>query len=58
MKEGAINNMQSKQLAVSETNLSILPVKLEQMVQRFKTHRCSMDFDNSFCKSMYSKVQD
>jgi hypothetical protein len=32
MKEGTINTMQSKQIAESETNLSILPVKLEQMV--------------------------
>jgi len=58
MKEGAINDMQSKQLAESKKTLSILPVKLEQMVQRFKTHRCTMDFDHSFCESIYSEAQD
>jgi hypothetical protein len=56
MKEGAINNTKSKQLAESETNCAILPLKLEQMVQKFKTHRCNMDFD--FCKSIHSKAQD
>jgi hypothetical protein len=47
MKEGAIENMECEQLIESETNLAILPVKLEQMVQKFKTHRCAMDYDYS-----------
>ncbi len=34
-------------------SLAILPAKLEQMVKKFKTHRCAMDFDHSFCKSVY-----
>ncbi len=58
MEEGAINNMESKQVAESKSNLAILPVKCEQMVLRFKTHRCAMDFDHSLCKSIYSKAQD
>jgi hypothetical protein len=58
MKEGSNNNMESKQLAESEENLVILPVKLEQMVQRFKAHRFAMDFNHSFCNSIYSEAQD
>jgi hypothetical protein len=57
-KEGVIDNMESKQLAETERNLAILPVKVKQKVQRFKTLRCAMDFDHSFCISLCSEVQD
>jgi hypothetical protein len=29
------------------------PVKLEQLVKKFKTHRCAMDFDSKFCKASF-----
>jgi hypothetical protein len=29
------------------------PVKVEKMLKRFKTHRCAMDFDSSFCKAVF-----
>jgi len=35
-------------------NSAIIPVKLEQMVKKFKTHRCALDFDYSFCKEVFN----
>jgi hypothetical protein len=35
-------------------NSAIIPVKLEQMVKKFKTHRCALDFDHSFCKKEFN----
>ncbi len=33
---------------LNSSSLAILPAKLEQMVKKFKTHCCAMDFDHSF----------
>ena len=32
---------------------SASPVKLEKVLKEFKTHRCAMDFDSSFCKAVF-----
>ena len=29
------------------------PVKVEKLLKRFKTHRCAMDFDSTFCKAVF-----
>ncbi len=35
------------------SNEAIVPIKLEQMVKQFKMHRCTLDFDYSFCKEVF-----
>ena len=35
-------------------NSAIIPVKLEQMIKKIKTHRCALDFDYSFCKEVFN----
>jgi hypothetical protein len=32
---------------------SASPVKVEKVLKEFKTHRCAMDFDSSFCKAVF-----
>jgi hypothetical protein len=34
-------------------NTTASPVKVEKMLKEFKTHRCAMDFDSSFCKAVF-----
>ena len=53
MKQGIITQGHDSEELNSES-LAIIPAKLAQMVKKFKTHRCAMDFDHSFCKSVYS----
>ncbi len=36
----------------------ITQVKIEQLVKEFKTHRCAMDFDSSFIKSVMVKMEE
>ena len=36
----------------------ITQVKIEQLIKEFKTHRCAMDFDNSFIKSVMVKMEE
>jgi hypothetical protein len=31
------------------------PVNVEKILKKFKTHRCAMDFDNAFCKAIFTK---
>jgi hypothetical protein len=40
----------------SRGNEAIMPIKLEQMVKQFKTHRCALDFDYSFCKEVFKDI--
>ena len=40
-------------LGAAMTHSSADPVSIEKLVKRFKTHRCALDFDTSFCKSTY-----
>jgi len=32
------------------------PIKVEKLVKLFKTHRCALDFDHSFCKATYTEA--
>jgi hypothetical protein len=32
---------------------SASPVKVEKLLKKFKTHRCAMDFDSTFCKAVF-----
>jgi hypothetical protein len=38
-----------------DSSSQILPTKIEQMVKKFKTHRCAMDFDHGFMQSIYNE---
>jgi hypothetical protein len=38
-------------------NLKIIPVKLEQMLKKFKMHRCTMGFDHGFCKTVFKQEE-
>jgi hypothetical protein len=37
-------------------NLAIISIKLEQMVNKFKIHRCAMDFDHAVCKTLFKEA--
>jgi len=41
--------------SMGSKNEAIMPVKLEQMVKNFETHRCALDFDYSFCKEVFKE---
>ncbi len=32
---------------------SASPVKVQKLLKKFKTHRCVMDFDSTFCKAVF-----
>jgi hypothetical protein len=58
MKQGFIEGSDSLELQDDNSNSqAIIPAKLEQMVKKFKTHRCTMDFDHSFCKAIYREEE-
>jgi hypothetical protein len=45
-----------RELQTSHKNdLSIVPMKLEKILKKFKTHRCAMDFNCAFCKTVYKE---
>ena len=46
-QENIANNEENK------SALSTDPISIEKLVKRFKTHRCALDFDHSFCKATY-----
>jgi hypothetical protein len=56
MQQGIIHSQDNQELQDSSRTLTIVPAKLEQMVKKFKTHRCAMDFDHSFCKAVYKET--
>ncbi len=37
----------------NESALTTNPIKMEKLDKRFKTHRCALDFDHSFCKATF-----
>jgi len=58
MKQGLIEGSDSLELQDDNSNSqAIIPANLEQMVKKFKTHRCTMDFDHSFCKAIYREEE-
>jgi hypothetical protein len=58
MKEGLIDSLEDSQLVgKGSKKLAILLMKVKKMVQRFKTHRCTMNFGQSFCKSIHTETR-
>jgi hypothetical protein len=57
MQQGIIHDPDSKELKAAKDNLAIILAKLEQMVKKFKTHRCTMDFDHGFCKTIFKQEE-
>lgn len=55
MKQGLIENGDRELQTSQQNDLSIVPMKLEQMIKKFKTHRCAMDFEYAFCKTVYKE---
>ena len=56
MQQGIItDSSNSEEQTSTSDNLAIIPAKLEQMVKKFKTHRCAMDFDHGFCKTIFKQ---
>ncbi len=53
-EQQAIGIRAADNLATLETS-QLTTVKIEQMVKQFKTHRCSVDFDSAFIKSVIVK---
>jgi len=49
------NREQQQQHQTYQVDESTTPVKLEKLVKEFKTHRCAMDFDSSFCKVIFTE---
>jgi hypothetical protein len=52
----AYHKIRQEQLTSSSTtdlDSTASPVNVEKMLKRFKTHRCAMDFDSSFCKAVF-----
>ncbi len=41
-----------------QENSTIIPIQLEQMVKKFKMHRCALDFDYSFCKEVFNETAE
>jgi hypothetical protein len=34
-------------------DIAASPVKVEKLLRQFKTHRCAMDFDRTFCEAVF-----
>lgn len=52
----AYHKIQQEQLTSSSTNnldSTTSPVNVEKLLKRFKSHRCAIDFDSSFCKAVF-----
>jgi len=47
---------QETNLTPTMGNFAAMPVKVEKMVKLFKTHRCTLDFDNGFCKASFWEI--
>jgi len=54
MHQGTIKNIDETISSSNDEQLYIIPQKLEKMVKQFKTHRCALDFDYSFCKTVFN----
>jgi hypothetical protein len=44
---------QGRESARKQSCLTTVPIKMEKLVKRFKTHRCALDLDHSFCKATF-----
>ena len=54
VKTNLVTDASTQATNTDHENSAIIPVKLEQMVKKFKTHRCALDFDYSFCKEVFN----
>ena len=54
----AYRKIRQEQLTDSSTTTDLdstaSPVNVEKILKKFKTHRCAMDFDSTFCKAVFS----
>ena len=39
---------------MTDLNSTVSPVKVEKVLKTFKTHRCAMDFDSTFCRAVFN----
>ncbi len=54
--QGLIETSDKEWQTNGNANRAIIPMRLEQMVKKFKTHRCAMDFDRAFCKALFKEA--
>jgi hypothetical protein len=54
--QGLIETSDKEWQTYGNANIAIIPMRLEQMVKKFKTHRCAMDFDRTFCKALFKEA--
>jgi hypothetical protein len=55
LKQGIITSCDNQEDSRGKNSLAVIPSKIEQMVKKFKMHRCAMDFDHSFVKAIYKE---
>ena len=63
MSYHTMHNIQMDEQRPTETNepqdpLAVTPMMIEKMVKTFKTHRCAMDFDHGFIRSIIKTDDD
>jgi hypothetical protein len=56
INQGLIETSDKEWQTNGNANLAIIPKKSEQMVRKFKTHRCAMDFYHAFCKALFKEA--
>jgi hypothetical protein len=39
-----------------DSSAAASPVNMEKLLKKFKTHRCAMDFDSSFCNAIFKST--
>jgi hypothetical protein len=53
----ALHSQEEEQQQPSSTTHQITPMKIESLVKDFKTHRCALDFDKGFIKTVITKKE-
>ena len=56
INQGHIETSEKDWQTNGNANLAIISIKLEQMVNKFKIHRCAMDFDHAVCKTLFKEA--
>jgi hypothetical protein len=51
-------HQEQQSITTNETCCQLSAVKIESMVKEFKTHRCALDFDSAFIKSVIIKQEE
>lgn len=52
-KKGKQNFLNAVNKCISIVDETTTPIQIERIIKLFKTHRCAMDFDSSFCKASF-----